>query len=231
MATAAALLLATVAYATVLTTQARALAEARNRAEASADTASQVAGFMVDVFRLANPAERQGTNVTARELLDAGASRLESELRDQPALLAEMLRAAGKSYFGLGLNAEAERLMRRSVELLRPLPTASRALARSINDLGLLRHEQGQASEARTLLTEALMVRRSIHGVEHAEVAESLHGLGRVEAAAGDHAAGRYREEVAGALAKLLAALETTPKAPLIGAIAAGTICGEQPGR
>ena len=187
--TAAAFLVATVAYATVLTKQARALAEARTRAEASADTASQVAGFMVDVFALANPAKGERANVTARELLDAGASRLESELRDQPELLAEMLRAAGKSYFGLGLNAEAERLLRRSVDLLRPLPTASHALARSINDLGLLRHEQGQASEARTLLTEALMVRRSIYGVEHPEVAESLHGLGRVEAAAGDHAA------------------------------------------
>ena len=110
---AAAFLLATIAYASLLTLQAREIVAQRDRAEVSADTAEQVGQFMVGVFTLAHPAEGEGTSVTARDLLNRGASRVETELAAQPKVLADMLRAAGRSYFGLGLNEQAEPLLRR----------------------------------------------------------------------------------------------------------------------
>jgi tetratricopeptide (TPR) repeat protein len=185
---AAAFLVATLGYAWLITFQARELAAQRDRARVSAATAERVARFMVDVFTLASPTEGEGTSVSARELLDQGARRLETELGDQPEVLAEMLRAAGNSYFGLGLNAQAEPLLRRSVDLLRPLGGSSPELAASLNDLGRLLHEQGKGDEAQQLLTEALNVRQQVHGPEHANVATTLHNLGRVRREAGDYA-------------------------------------------
>ena len=67
---------ALVAFATVMTIE-------RNRARQSALTASQVSAFLVGLFEHADPYVAQGEKLSARELLDQGASRIEHDLAGQ----------------------------------------------------------------------------------------------------------------------------------------------------
>src|SRR5690606_31994173 len=53
-----------------------------------AATASQVSDFLVQLFRANEPGEARGDTVTARELLDRGARRIDQELGDQPVVRA-----------------------------------------------------------------------------------------------------------------------------------------------
>jgi serine/threonine-protein kinase len=59
------------------------LASERNRTRHEAASAAQVAEFLASVFRGSNSRVADGS-VTARELLDRGAARIETELVDQP---------------------------------------------------------------------------------------------------------------------------------------------------
>jgi eukaryotic-like serine/threonine-protein kinase len=60
----------------------RALA-AEGAARIQASTAQQVSDFLVSVFEVANPEVNRKRDVTAREVLDRGASRIDGELKDQ----------------------------------------------------------------------------------------------------------------------------------------------------
>src|SRR4029077_15037553 len=62
----------------------------RVRAEAEAETARQTTRFMVDLFKVSDPSEALGNTITAREILDKGAKRIETELKDQPGIQATL---------------------------------------------------------------------------------------------------------------------------------------------
>lgn len=75
------------------------------RAEASKSRAALA--FMTGLFTLADPVAAQGSKVTARELLATGSQRIREQLLDQPEARAELLRAMGDAYRGLGLYDDA----------------------------------------------------------------------------------------------------------------------------
>src|SRR6185436_5791460 len=50
----------------------------------------------------------RGNTITARELLDQGAERIRSELRDEPDVQAHLLDTLGAIYAGLGLTDRAQ---------------------------------------------------------------------------------------------------------------------------
>ena len=79
----------------------------RNRAEAEAETAKQTTQFMVGLFEVSDPGESLGNTITAREILDKGAERIETELTDQPAIQATLMDTMGTVYTSLGLYEPA----------------------------------------------------------------------------------------------------------------------------
>ena len=70
---------------------------------------------MVDLFKISDPSEGVGNTITAREILDKGAARIETELADQPAIQATLMDTMGTVYTGLGLYPTAIPLMRQSL--------------------------------------------------------------------------------------------------------------------
>ncbi|MGC1729955.1 MAG: toll/interleukin-1 receptor domain-containing protein, partial [Steroidobacteraceae bacterium] len=72
------------------------------RAEAEAETAKQTTKFLVDLFKISDPSEARGNTVTAREMLDKGAARIDRELANQPAIQATLMDTVGTVYMGLG---------------------------------------------------------------------------------------------------------------------------------
>ncbi len=107
----AALFVVLVAFSATMAVQARRIAKERDRANLEAATSKQVSDFLVDLFHVADPNEARGNSITAREILDKGADKIERELKDQPAVQARLMAAMGQVYVGLGLYDRGEALL------------------------------------------------------------------------------------------------------------------------
>src|SRR6185312_3186754 len=84
------------------------------RAEAEAEAAKQTTKILVNLFRISDPSEARGNSVTAREMLDQGAARIDRELGKQPAIQATLMDTLGTVYVGLGLYGRARPLLDRA---------------------------------------------------------------------------------------------------------------------
>ena len=84
---------------------------AETRAAHEAETARQVADFLVRVFAVSDPSEGRGNTVTVREVLDRGAERVTTELAERPVIQARMMDVMGGVYFNLGLHEPATQLL------------------------------------------------------------------------------------------------------------------------
>lgn len=145
--------------------------EARNEAE-------QVTGFLVDLFRVSDPEQGRGPTITAREILDQGAGRLDRELAGQPRVKARMLQTIGTVYQQLGLYDRADPLLRQALETRRKLLGGdSLEVAESLESLGRLDDRQGRYAQARPLLERSLAIREAALGPEDPQVAQSLDAL------------------------------------------------------
>lgn len=56
----------------------------RDQARRERDKAREVAAFLEEIFAVSDPSAARGETITAREILDRGAERIERELADQP---------------------------------------------------------------------------------------------------------------------------------------------------
>ena len=127
VAAAVAAVMMLVAFAALTAVQARRIASERDRANVEAATARRVSDFLVGLFRVADPSETRGRNVTAREILDRGAAELE-KLRDQPDIQARLQATIGSVYTGLGAYSDAGALLEQAVATRRRVlgPRSSR---------------------------------------------------------------------------------------------------------
>jgi serine/threonine-protein kinase len=170
------------------------------RVQTAAARTEQVRQFLINLFEVADPENARGRQVTARELLEEGAARVERELAGQPDVQAEMLSVIGTVYRQLGLYDEAQPFLERSLAMRRSLygPTHPEVAA-SLFELGELRVWQGHLGNAEDLHREALDIRRSTLAARDPLVAASLNGLGVVVAERGryDEAEVLFREALA----------------------------------
>ena len=135
-------------------------------ARLEASRANAVQGFLKDIFATSSarqPDPETARKVTARELLDIGASKLESQLAGQPAAEAEVTRMLRDLYSDLGLTRQSAALARRaatlaaaqhgevSVEHLLELATLSEAL-----------HEDDGLEERRRVIEHALSISKRL---------------------------------------------------------------------
>lgn len=168
---------------------------AEKAAQDEAAGARQVADFLVDMFAQANPSNTGGDEVTAQDLLEQGAGRIDEELGDRPLLHATLLLALGRSYHGLGEYERARELVARSLALRdehldrdHPDRIASLAL------MGAILHDQGAYQASIEVATEALELARGRS--DAADVSHVANGLAITLDAVGQHekAETLYRE-------------------------------------
>ena len=76
-------------------------------AASEAAAAQQVSDFLVELFKVSDPGEARGNNVTARELLDRGAEKSRTDLANDPRLQGRMMHTIGTAYASLGLYEAA----------------------------------------------------------------------------------------------------------------------------
>jgi eukaryotic-like serine/threonine-protein kinase len=152
----------------------RALA-AEQRARTEAETARQVSDFLVGLFRVSDPGEARGNSVTAREILDRGATRITTELNGSPAVRGNLLHAMGSVYKLLGLYDDARRLMTMAVDAREHGSLAE--LGDSLDQLGDIERYAARTAAAEPILRRALEIRRKQYGPEHPKVAQTTNNL------------------------------------------------------
>ena len=119
-------------------------------------------------------------NPTVRDVLDAGAARVQTELAGEPEVLAEMLTVIGRVYQRFEIFDKAQPLLEQALALGRGVggPEHPR-VAQTLNDLGVLMRMNGNAAASVKMLDESLAMRRRLLGQKHKDVAVTLSELGR----------------------------------------------------
>lgn len=166
------------------------LARERERAEQQQRRAEQVTAFLTDIFEVSDPWRSSGETVTAREILDAGARRIGTDLQDQPEVRSDLMETVGTIYQRLGLPDRARPLLEGSLEARRRrLGEEDPKVADVLTVLANVHEDKGEFQAATGFVQRALAIRRSRFGPQHEMVARSLHDLGLLCRRQGDLAA------------------------------------------
>ena len=161
-------------------------------AEDEAETSRKVTDFIVGLFEIYDPDEGVGSTITAREILDKGAARIETELAGQPAIQATLMDTMGTIYTGLGLYPTAIPLMRESLRKRKSLSGDTTAeIAKTLGHLGEALMLNGDYGEATKRLQDALAIQRVALGSTHADVANTLSALADVMSVTGEYDKGQ----------------------------------------
>lgn len=155
-------------------------------ASRQAKRAEEVKAFLIKVFESGGPREWRDKEPTARELLDAGAKRVDEELAGNPELHAEMQAIIGELYLDQGRLDRAEQLLRSSLdERRRLIGEDSESYADSLSKLGDLLYTNGDWKQARQAQIQALEIFREKRG-DHPQTAAALVSLSLTELALGN---------------------------------------------
>jgi serine/threonine protein kinase/Tfp pilus assembly protein PilF len=163
------------------------VAEQRERAEHERIRAEEVSSFLVNLFKLSDPEENRGNQVTARELLDSGAKRLRAGLKDQPETKAALLSTVGSVYDSLGQYHEALTILDESLQLQPQAHDKSRV--DTLLELGQAHIGVGDLPGAEAPLQEALHLSQSAFGAGSLESGRALWSLGMLR-----HQQGQFGE-------------------------------------
>jgi len=159
----------------------------RDRAEAERAKAEKVSSFLVDLFKVNDPSESRGNSVTAREILDKGAQKIGTELRDQPETQAKLMDTMGMAYDGLGLYPQALPLVEQALTTRQRIFGAAHIeVAESLRSLAEVKFNQGEFDVAAEKSRAALDILRKEYGNEHLKVAHTFSDLGLVLLFKGD---------------------------------------------
>lgn len=141
------------------------LEKERNLARLEAERSAELGGFLVDLFRTADPyaiGSGADPNLTVRKALDLGAQRVRAELGNRPALQASLLGTIGDVYANLDLLEPARELREEALILQREVHGSdSPEVAGSLQLLGRLATAEGRLDTAAALLNRSLELAKS----------------------------------------------------------------------
>jgi len=157
-------LLTLIVFAIVTTIQSERIRREAERAERAAVAEREVSDFMISLFDRSDPTVSHGEDLTAREVLDAGAVRIE-KLHDQPRTQAAFMETMGRVFTVLGDYESAEPLLDRAVVIRTEYAdTDELALAESLYHQANLLDERARYDEAEIAVRGALEIRLRLTG-------------------------------------------------------------------
>ncbi|MBK7142989.1 MAG: serine/threonine protein kinase [bacterium] len=174
-------ILAIVAIAVTIGFYTNRLASERDKARLEARKSREIAKFLTGIFEVSDPNESRGTDVTARELLDTAITRLRTELKNQPAVKAMLLRLAADILYNLGHIPQSRELAFESAELNRiTFGEHNLEYADNLLQLTLILDDAGERDSALSVARKALSIVRDIYPDRDTNVANMQVSLGHV---------------------------------------------------
>ena len=201
--------------------QAQTARRQRDAAEIARAQAERVKNFLTQLLAAPAPTA-SGRDVRVVDVLATAKERAETDLADDPEVLAEMRVTLGNTYYELSLYDEAEPLLRAALADHRRLfGNDAAATGTALNTLGALCAWTSRSEEAIPLLTEAAAIlRRHLPSSGH-ELQATLQNLATAHTHAG---------HLAPAEAPLREALRVAEQSDGVGSAAATSIMGDLAG-
>ncbi len=154
---------------------------AEHEARVQATAAERVSAFLVSVFNVSNPKLNSKRDISAREVLDQGAQRIQKELAEQPAIKAKLLDTLATAYRYIGEPAKSIELFRESADLhLDPRVGDPLGAAATLSQLAVgYANSNYPAADAEAAARRSLALREQ-NGGDALDIADSLNTLGIV---------------------------------------------------
>ncbi len=160
---------------------------AEGRAIEEASAARQAVEFLVDIFEVSDPLAGSSVEITARELLDRGTQRIQTELTDQPLPRARMLATLGTIHERLGMLDPAEEQLKEALVLRQAeLGGDHPEVAESLIALGAVYLEQGRLDDAERSVRQGLAILEQLPGTEDTILVNALQALAEVHTQRGE---------------------------------------------
>jgi tetratricopeptide (TPR) repeat protein len=157
------------------------IARERDRANREAKAAERVSDFLVGTFKVADPDQSRGNKITAREILDGGARRIDVDLASQPYLQARLMVTMSRVYEGLGLYDPARQLIEKAIALQhRVLGANHRETLASQQLLAAILQKQAHFADSEKLYRETIQKQERALGADDIDTLRTKSGLGTV---------------------------------------------------
>lgn len=131
----------------------------RQQAELARTQAEQVTGFLSSIFQVSNPYLKTAEDLTALELLDQGALRIDEELADQPEIQTIMKATIGDVFHVMGQMEQAKTLLSSAYEQIKQLPDVdNKNRSEVVIKYATLLMDLGEYEQAAQLFEEALQI-------------------------------------------------------------------------
>lgn len=142
------------------------------------DRADRIANFMTGIFKVSDPNEKFGAEVTARQVLDKAAQDIDNNLTKDPELRAELLHVMGRAYLNLGLYARAESLFEKGLQASKSSGGEnSRDALNTRHDLAWAVLQEGRVSDAESMERALLATQRRVLGADHPDTLSTIEEL------------------------------------------------------
>lgn len=142
------------------------------------DTAEEVSMFLEEIFMAPDPGNARGLDVTAKDILEAGARKISGELAGRPRIQATLMETIGRVYFNLGEYEPSIAMLEESLRIRQDLyGDAHRDVASAKNALATSLSRVARYDRARVLLQEALEHNRRTLGRTSTAAAANLYNL------------------------------------------------------
>ena len=156
--------------------------EAEQRAVLAHRESEEMVTFLESMFAVADPHQVDSKKLTARDILERGAERVQQSFHDQPAVKARLLSTLGRVCLLLGMPERADAALSEALSLVENLTGAeSSEVAQALAALAQVRREQDRHAEARELQLRALEISRRLDGAASESASERLLELGNTE--------------------------------------------------
>lgn len=155
--------------------------EEAERARTEARKAARTVAFLENMLAKATPANADDRDLTVAEVMEASAKEVETELADEPIVLASVQTTIGRALASLARYDEAETQLNRALDAqMRLLGEAHPDTITTIHVLGILRKLQGRYDEAHALLTRAVDSVERVSGARSKQTAQIVNDRGTV---------------------------------------------------
>ncbi len=145
------------------------------------DRANRITGFMTGMFKVSDPGQARGNQVTAREILDKASSQIDTGLASDPEQQSQMMMVMGLVYENLGLYDRAESLYRKAADnRLQHLGPDNNDTLKSQASLGWILYRRGHLHDSESLLRNVLDVRTRRYGPKNPDTMAAMGYLGVV---------------------------------------------------
>ncbi len=156
------------------------------------ETAAKVLNFLSAVFEVNDPNRSQGDTITAKDLLDQRTRQIDADTSSAPEVRARLMLSLGRAYSGLGLFEDAVRHFEKALTEARySHGENSLVVADYLLELARNKHWRAPPTAVKSLLLEALDVRRRHYNDDEAAVRDLTFHLAQNDMLCSDYPSAR----------------------------------------